>query len=304
MNADIAIIGGTGLEAIGGARLLDERRITTPFGPPSDAVALWEIAAAGSHAARPGARRLVAFLARHGRAHHLLPSEVPSRANIWALKSLGVRQILAFTAVGSLRQDYRPGDFVVCDQLIDRTRGRAGTFFGGGVAGHIAFAQPYCERIRTALSQVLSGAGGPFHPRGTMVVMEGPAFSTRAESRLHRSLGADLVGMTTLPEARLAREAEMCYATVAMVTDYDSWNEEEAAVSQEGIERIMRTNGMRARELIPSLVDAVAGSGECPCFSAARGAILTAASAIPPEARRRLDLLYGKYWNPREEAGP
>ncbi len=296
MNADIAIIGGTGLEAIAGARLLDERRIETPFGAPSDRVALWEIAAGGFGAGKPGARRLVAFLPRHGRSHTLLPSEVPSRANIWALKSVGVRQVIAFSAVGSLREERRPGDFVLCDQLIDRTRGRPGTFFGEGVAGHVAFAEPFCPRLRAALAGVLESAGERFHRGGTLVVMEGPAFSTRAESRLHRSWGADLIGMTVLPEARLAREAEMCYAVVAMVTDYDCWSEAEEAVSQQGIEAVMKSNGERARALIPAFVDAVAGISDCPCLSAARGAILTTVEAIPAEARQRLELLYGKYW--------
>lgn len=291
MNADIAIIGGTGLEAIAGARLLDELRIRTPFGAPSDRVALWQMAAGG-----PDASRLVAFLPRHGRRHTLLPSEVPSRANIWALKSLGVRQVIAFSAVGSLREQLRPGDFVLCDQLIDRTRGRPGTFFGGGVAGHVAFAEPFCPRMRAALARVLEGARERFHASGTLLVMEGPAFSTRAESRLHRSWGADLIGMTVLPEARLAREAEMCYAAVAMVTDYDSWNEAEEAVSQEAIATVMESNGARARALIPAFVEAAAGLTGCPCLSAARGAILTKADAVPAEARRRLRLLYGKYW--------
>jgi len=303
MNADIAIIGGTGLEAIAGARLVDEREITTPFGAPSDRVALWEIAAEGATAPRPGARRLVAFLPRHGRGHQLLPSEVPSRANIWALKSLGVRQVLAFSTVGSLRQEYRPGDFVVCDQVIDRTHGRPGTFFGEGVVGHISFAEPYCARVRGAIAAVLSADGRPFHRHGTLVVMEGPAFSTRAESRLHSSWSADLIGMTALPEARLAREAEMCYATIAMVTDYDSWNEAEEAVSQQGIEAVMQSNGERARQLVPALVDAVAGAGECPCFTAAQGAIITAPAAIPLDARRKLELFYGKYWNPDKDPG-
>ncbi len=296
MNADIAIIGGTGLEAFAGARLVDERQVGTPFGAPSDRVALWEIAAGGPGAHRPGARRLVAFLPRHGRHHTLLPSEVPSRANIWALRSLGVRQVIAFSAVGSLREDYRPGDFVVCDQLIDRTHGRQGTFFGEGVAGHIAFAEPYCARMRAVLVDVLTAAGARLHTRGTLVVMEGPAFSTRAESRLNRGWGADLIGMTALPEARLAREAEMCYATVAMVTDYDSWNDAEEAVSQEGIEAVMKASGEKARAVVPALVDAVAGLSDCPCFSAARGAILTPAAAIRSEARQRLELFYGKYW--------
>lgn len=296
MNADIAIIGGTGLEEIAGARLLDELRIATPFGGPSDRVALWEIAAGGPASGKPGARRLVAFLPRHGRGHTLLPSEVPSRANIWALKSVGVRQVIAFSAVGSLREERRPGDFVLCDQLIDRTHGRPGTFFGEGVAGHVSFAEPFCPRMRAALAGVLRAAGGRFHDGGTLVVMEGPAFSTRAESRLHRGWGADLIGMTVLPEARLAREAEMCYAAVAMVTDYDSWNQDEEAVSQERIGAVMKANGERARALIPAFVNAIAGLADCPCLAAARGAILTPPQAVPAEARGRLDLLYGKYW--------
>jgi 5'-methylthioadenosine phosphorylase len=296
MHPDIAVIGGTGLETIKGARLVDRLDVATPFGAPSSPLSLWEIATPDSAAGHPGARRLVAFLARHGTAHTLLPSEIPSRANIWALKSLGVRQVIAFSAVGSLREEYRPGDFVACDQLIDRTHGRPGTFFGDGVAGHIAFAEPYCARMREAVSRVLASHDDRSHGRGTLVVMEGPAFSTRAESRLHRSWGADLIGMTALPEARLAREAEMCYVTIAMVTDYDSWNEEEEGVTQAEVGRVMQANAARARALVPALADAVAAAGDCPCFAAAEGAILTDPAAIPPETRERLELLYGRYW--------
>jgi 5'-methylthioadenosine phosphorylase len=297
MNADIGVIGGTGLEAIAGARLVDEMRITTPFGDPSDRVALWEIAAGAralSAGRAPGARRLVAFLPRHGRRHQLLPAEVPSRANIWALKSLGVTQVLAFSAVGSLQREYRPGDFAVCDQLIDRTRGRPATFFGDGVAGHVAFAEPFCGRMRAALAAVLQKADRPFHDRATLLVIEGPTFSTRAESRLYRGWGAQLVGMTALPEARLAREAEMCYAAVAMVTDYDSWDDAEEAVSQEAIDRVMSANSAAAREILAPFVEAIAGISDCPCRHAARGAILT--TEVPDEVRRRLETLYGKYW--------
>ena len=280
-----AVIGGSGLYSLKETRLAEEVDIPTPFGLPSDRIALVELA---------GER--VAFLPRHGRGHRLLPGEVPSRANIWALKSLGVEQIVSVSAVGSLAEDCRPGHFVLCDQLIDRTHGREGSFFGEGVVGHVSFAEPYCAGMREALARVLSASGRPFHGSGTLVCMQGPAFSTRAESHLHRGWNAQLIGMTSLPEARLAREAEMCLAIVAMVTDYDCWREAEEGVSMELVLATMAENTRSLQELLPKMLAALAVRGDCACRRAAAGAIVTDPSLIPYQTQRRLELLYGKYW--------
>jgi 5'-methylthioadenosine phosphorylase len=220
MTTRIAVIGGSGLYEIDGARLIDTLDVSTPFGAPSDRIAIVDI----------GGER-VAFLPRHGRGHRLLPSEVPARANIWALKSIGVEQIVSVSAVGSLGEEYSPGTFVLPDQLIDRTTRRPNSFFGDGVVGHVSFAEPFCHHMRERIAVVLQRTGHAFRDRATLVCMEGPAFSTRAESQLHRSWGAHLIGMTALPEAKLAREAELCYATVAMVTDWDCWRGEEEGVT-------------------------------------------------------------------------
>jgi len=291
----LAVIGGSGLYQLGGsagARLVEEVDIPTPFGLPSDRIAIVELAV--EHEG-PGER--VAFLPRHGRGHRLSPGEVPSRANLWALKSLGVEEVIAVSAVGSLAEDCRPGHFVLCDQLIDRTQSREASFFGDGVVGHVAFADPYCAGLREALAGVLEASGRPFHGSGTLVCMEGPQFSTRAESHLYRSWNAQLVGMTALPEAKLAREAEMCLAIVAMVTDYDCWKETEEGVSMELVLRTMEANTRAIQELLPAMLAAAARRGDCSCRRAAAGAIATDPARIPYQTRRRLELLYGKYWN-------
>jgi 5'-methylthioadenosine phosphorylase len=280
-----AVIGGTGLYDLPEARLLEELDIPTPFGLPSDRIAVVEL----------GGRR-VAFLPRHGRGHRLLPGEVPSRANLWALKSLGVEQILTVSAVGSLAEDCRPGQFVLCDQLIDRTHGRESSFFGEGVAGHVSFAEPYCAGMREALARVLEASGRPFHGSGTLVCMQGPAFSTRSESNLHRGWNAQLIGMTSLPEARLAREAEMCLALVAMITDYDCWREAEEGVSMAQVLATMAANTRALQELLPRMFAELAARGDCSCRHAAAGAITTDPALIPYQTRRRLELLYGRYW--------
>ena len=277
----IAIIGGSGLAQVPGMTVVEEFPMETPFGRPSDVISVWRVDG-----------QAVAFPPRHGRGHRLLPSEVPSRANIWALKSLGVEQIIAFSAVGSLREDMRPGDFVLCDQLIDRTRGRASTFFGDGLVGHVGFAEPYCGRMRRGLSAAVEAAGMRHHAAGTLVVMEGPQFSSRAESALHRSWGADLIGMTALPEAKLAREAQMCMAVVAMVTDYDCWHEEAEEVSAGLVERVMTGNSETAGALIPGMVSAVTDGGDCACRHAAEGALMTDPAVVPQAVRRRLGLFY------------
>jgi 5'-methylthioadenosine phosphorylase len=289
MEARIAVIGGSGLDQVPGLEVIRQIEVSTPFGPPSDRINVWNVGATTD--------TRVAFLPRHGRGHRLLPGEVPSKANIWALKSMGVRQILAFSAVGSLTEEMAPGHFVLCDQLIDRTRDREHSFFGGGIAGHVGFADPYCASMRRALVPVIEEAGLVVHDRGTLVVMEGPQFSTRAESVLHRSWGAHLIGMTALPEAKLAREAEICLQIVAMVTDYDCWHEEDEAVSAGMVERVMRENGMQARRILPSLIEALVRiEDDCVCRHAADGAIVTPPSLVPADTKRSLELLYGRYW--------
>jgi len=288
----LAVIGGSGLYHLDGVRVRDRREVPTPWGLPSDALTIMEI----------GGQEVV-FLPRHGTGHRYLPSEVPSRANIWALKSMGVEQILALSAVGSLTESCAPGDFILCDNLIDRTLRRPGSYFGEGIVGHVGFAQPFCPGIRAAAAAVLAARGHPHHESGTYVCMEGPAFSTRAESELHRSWKASLIGMTALPEARLAREAEICYATLAMVTDYDCWKETAESVSVEMVVATMKSNIEALRTMLPDIVQALRGRGDCPCRHAARDAIMTDSSLVPYDVRRRLALFYGKYWK-KEESGP
>ena len=286
MQAEFGIIGGTGLYQLEGAKTIGDIEVPTPFGLPSDLIRVVEAA---------GIR--IAFLPRHGRGHRLLPTEVPSRANIWALKSLGVRQILAVSAVGSLSEEFAPGDLVVCDQLIDRTRSRPNSFFGDGVVAHLPFADPYCPEMRAGINELLAASKIPSHSRGTLVCMEGPLFSTRAESNLYRSWKAELIGMTALPEAKLAREAEICCALIAMVTDYDCWHEAEESVSVEMVLETMAKNTRAIQELIPAIVSRLKERKDCACRHAAENTIITAAEKIPYQTRRALDLFYGKYWN-------
>jgi len=285
MKARLAVIGGSGLYQLDGARIKEQIEVPTPWGLPSDALTITEIAGEN-----------VAFLPRHGRGHRYLPSEVPSRANIWALKSLGVEQILGLSAVGSLTERCAPGDFVLCDNVVDRTVRRQGTFFGDGIVGHVGFAHPFCEGIRAAAAGVLASRRHPHHTEGTYVCMEGPAFSTKAESELHRSWNASLIGMTALPEAKLAREAEICYATVAMVTDYDCWKEVGEHVSVEMVVATMRSNTEALRGMLPDIIAAMRDRADCACRHAARDAIMTEPSLIPYDVKRRLALFYGRYW--------
>ena len=285
MGARIAIIGGTGLYSIEGVSMKERIEVPTPFGLPSDLIDIAEI----------GGER-VAFLPRHGRGHRYLPAEVPSRANIWALKSLGVEQIVSISAVGSLAEAYKPGDLVLCDQLIDRTNRKPASFFGEGAVGHVAFADPYCGGMREGMARVMAKSGHPHHTAGTYVCMEGPPFSTKAESNLHRSWKAHLIGMTALPEAKLAREAEICYAVVAMVTDFDCWRESGESVSVEMIMATMKANTSAVKAMIPGFTAALASRKDCACRHAAQGAIMTDPAVIPYDVKRKLSLFYGKYW--------
>ncbi|MBN2737002.1 MAG: S-methyl-5'-thioadenosine phosphorylase [Spirochaetales bacterium] len=285
MSVPIGIIGGSGVYHMANTKVLREIDVPTPFGMPSDIISILDING-----------QEVAFLPRHGKGHRLLPTELPSQANIWALKSLGVKKILSFGAVGSLVEDYKPGDFVVCDQIIDRTRSRCNSYFGDGVVGHVGFAEPFCSSLRDALIKALSKGSKKVHPRGTIVAMEGPLFSSRAESELYRFWKAHLVGMTTLPEAKLAREAEMCYSLVAMVTDYDCWRDDEEGVSTDMVLKVMKENSEAVQNALGPIVSAVSLIGACSCESAAQLAIMTAPELIPYETKRKLRLFYDKYW--------
>jgi 5'-methylthioadenosine phosphorylase len=283
-QADIGIIGGSGLYAMPGLTGTREERLTTPFGDPSDNIVLGELDG-----------RKVAFLARHGRGHRLLPSELNFRANIHVMKQLGVERIISVSAVGSLKQEHKPTDFVIPDQFIDRTYARTSTFFGNGVVAHVAFGDPVCAVVAGAIKQGCENAEVVGKTGGTYVCMEGPQFSTRAESNLYRSWGADVIGMTNLQEAKLAREAEICYATLAMVTDYDCWHEGHEDVTVEQIVAVIHQNAANAAKVLRAAVAALPAERTCPCASALKFAVMTSRDAIPAETRTRLDLLIGKY---------
>jgi len=280
----IGVIGGTGLYDVEGLENVEEISLDTPFGKPSDSIITGKLGGVG-----------VAFLPRHGRGHSIIPTEVPSRANIYALKSLGVESIIAINSVGSLKEKIKQGDLVIPDQLIDRTRNRVNSFFGNGIVAHIQFAEPFCPSLRKLLYDTAGEAGADVHPSGTYVVMEGPAFSTKAESHLHRSWGADLIGMTALPEAKLAREAEICYAIVACATDYDVWHETEEEVGVGVVLLTMRKQEELCKQIIRLAVPRIAAMPSCGCPGALQGAIITAPEAMPPDTRNKLDLIIGKY---------
>lgn len=283
-RARVAVIGGSGLYQMPGLTEVEEVELETPFGRPSDAIVVGRL---------EGKR--VAFLPRHGRGHRLLPSELPNRANIYALKLLGVEFVIGVSAVGSLREEVAPLHLVVPDQLIDRTRGRPGTFFGQGLVAHIGFADPFCPALRRRLAEAARGAGATVHEGGTYIVIEGPAFSTRAESQLYRQWGAHIIGMTALPEARLAREAEMCYATLAIVTDYDVWHPHEADVTAEAVIANLQRGVETAREAVRRLLRALPEERACPCASALRDALITPFPLVPEETKVRLRPIIGRY---------
>lgn len=275
--AEVGIIGGSGLYDIPGLTNRREIAVETPFGPPSDSFQLGVLAG-----------RQVAFLARHGRGHRLLPTELNYRANLFAMKKLGVSQILSASAVGSLKKEHRPMEFVLPDQFLDRTSRRVSTFFGDGVVAHVAFADPVCSRLAGILEESAAAIEFPIKRGGTYVCMEGPAFSTRAESNLYRSWGMDLIGMTNLQEAKLAREAEMCYVTIAMVTDYDCWHDEEESVSVEMLLDFLQRNSENARRLLAEAIAHLPRQFDCPCLHALENAIITNRAAIPAETREKL----------------
>jgi 5'-methylthioadenosine phosphorylase len=285
-QAEIGIIGGSGLYAMPGLTAVHEERVETPFGEPSDAFVLGELEG-----------RKVAFLARHGRGHRLLPSELNFRANIYAMKKLGVERIISVSAVGSLKEEHKPTDFVIPDQFIDRTFLRVSTFFGDGLVAHVAFGDPVCATVGKAIADGCAREGVVGKKGGTYVCMEGPQFSTRAESNLYRSWGADVIGMTNLQEAKLAREAEICYATVAMVTDYDCWHEGHDDVTVDQIVAVLHQNAANAAKVVKAAVAAMPRERDCGCASALKYAILTDRKLIPAETKAKLDLLVGKYLN-------
>lgn len=283
-QAEIGIIGGSGIYNMAGIRKKREARVSTPFGKPSDAYVTGEMEG-----------RRVAFLARHGRGHLLIPSEINFRANIYGFKKLGVERIVSLSAVGSLREDFRPMDMVIPDQFFDRTRGRASTFFGHGIAAHISFAHPFCPEVQETLEKSCDAAGVNFHRGGTYLCMEGPAFSTRAESDVYRAWGMDIIGMTNLQEAKLAREAEICYATLAMVTDYDCWHEGHDAVTVNQIYEYLQRNAENAQEIIRLAVRGLPAGRACKCGSALAHAFITDRKRISPAVKKKFRLLVGRY---------
>ena len=283
-EATIGVIGGSGLYAIEGMTDVEEVHIETPFGAPSDAITIGSL---------EGAR--IAFLPRHGRGHRISPSELPVRANIYAMKSLGVEWLISVSAVGSLKEDIHPVDIVIPAQIIDRTKGRVNTFFGDGIVVHVTFADPFCPTLSDILYREARAAGAQVHRGGTYVVIEGPQFSTKAESNLYRSWGAHIIGMTALPEAKLAREAEMCYATVACVCDYDCWHETEESVTIDMVIANLQRNVSTAKDIIKAAAAGIPQTRECPCAHALENAIITDQGLIPQRARRDLGLLVGKY---------
>jgi len=280
----VGVIGGSGLYAMEGLEDVREERVETPFGDPSDLLVT----------GRLGGVRMV-FLPRHGRGHRLLPSEVNFRANIYALKKLGVEQVVSVSAVGSMKEEIVPGHIVIPDQFFDRTIARKSTFFGEGVAGHVQFADPVCARLASILAESARAAGATVHQGGTYLCMEGPQFSTRAESNIYRSWGVDIIGMTNSTEAKLAREAELCYSTIALATDYDCWHEGHEDVSVEAVVALIRQNVAMAKKIIAEAAGRLGEERGCGCGSALQFAIMTDRKLIPEETKARLDVIMGKY---------
>jgi 5'-methylthioadenosine phosphorylase len=284
-DVKIGVIGGSGLYQMSALKVAEERQLATPFGDPSDPYVIGDLDG-----------RRVAFLPRHGRGHRLLPTELNYRANIYGFKVLGVEQLISVSAVGSMKLEYKPTDIVVPDQFYDRTRHRIDTFFGNGLVAHVSLARPICPRLIDVGVEAARAAGATVHRGGTYVNMEGPQFSTRAESEIYRSHGVDVIGMTNLTEARLAREAEICYVSLAMITDYDCWHETEEAVSGEGVMEVIRQNVVMSQEVVRQIVARLPDERQgCPCPEALRHALITEPSRIPPATLQALAPLVGKY---------
>ena len=284
-DATIGIIGGSGLYAIDGLSDVSERTIATPYGPTSDAIVVGTLRG-----------KRVAFLPRHGRGHRINPTQVPYRANIYALKTLGVERIVSVNAVGSLREEMAPMDIVIPDQLIDRTRHRPDTFFEDGIVAHVSFAEPFCPEMRRIIDVAARSTNARVHMGGTYVVMEGPQFSTRAESELYRSWGAAVIGMTALPEAKLAREAEICYSVVAFVTDYDCWHPNHDSVTTEMIVGNLLKGADTARAIVSHVVESLPAQRSCHCGAALGDAIVTAPQLVPQSTRDRLAPIAARYF--------
>ena len=283
-SIDIAIIGGSGLYELEGLSNMESMEVDTPFGKPSDAIVTGQFDGAN-----------VAFLPRHGRGHRLNPTQIPVRANIYALKTLGATCLISVSAVGSLRDDFERLHLAIPDQLIDRTRQRNNTFFDEQLVVHAGFAEPFCPVIRRVILNSASDLNIPVHSDATMVVMEGPAFSTKAESHMYRSWGADIIGMTALPEAKLAREAELCYATMAWVTDYDCWHESEEVVTVEMVVQNLMKNVDNSKNMLKALIPNLVSDRDCACQSSLRDTIITSKEWIPEELKRKLSPLINKY---------
>ncbi len=285
MTSRIGIIGGSGLYSMPGFHAEKEVSITTPFGPPSDNYITGELE--GRH---------VVFLSRHGRGHRLSPSELNYRANIYGMKTLGVDRILSLSAVGSLKEEHHPLDFVIPDQFVDRTRGRISTFFGDGLVAHVSFADPVCPQLSTTAEAACRTVAVNVKRGGTYICMEGPAFSTKAESNLYRSWNMDVIGMTNLQEAKLAREAEICYVTIAMVTDYDCWHEGHDAVEVTDILRVLQQNASNACKVIAEAVKTMPSERTCKCGSALAHALITDKALVPAHTLQKLEPIVGKYF--------
>jgi 5'-methylthioadenosine phosphorylase len=290
-GAKVGVIGGSGFYNLSGLSDTEEARIETPFGPTSDPIIIGTL---------EGVR--VAFVTRHGEGHRILPSEVPFRANIWALKSLGVERCFALNAVGSLREEIPPLDLVVPGQLIDHTRDRPSTFFGRGLVAHVAFDRPFCPALSDLLMSSARALDSKVHHGGAYVAVDGPAFSTRAEAQIYRSWGASVIGMTAAPEAQLAREAEICYAMLALVTDYDTWNDDYAPVTGEMVIENLLHNFARAQRIVGEAVRMLPAERECGCGNALATALITSVKLVPDDVKRDLAPIIGKYMPAGAEA--
>jgi 5'-methylthioadenosine phosphorylase len=281
----LAVIGGSGVYDIEALTDVEERHITTPYGDPSDRIVIGGLS---------GMR--IAFLPRHGRGHRLTPGEVPYRANIWALKSLGVERIISVSACGSMKERYQPRHVVIPDQIYDNTRHRTYSFFGDGLVAHLSLADPFCPHLRGLAGEAVRRAGGTVHEGGTFITIEGPRFSTRGESLIYRSWGVDIIGMTAVPEAQLAREAEICYATIAHVTDYDVWHEEEEAVNVEMLIANLMANAALTKRSIAALVPLLGSERPCDCWQALSTAIITQRDLIPRDKIEELGPIVARYF--------
>jgi len=283
-QASIGIIGGSGLYSMPGLTDTRELRVKTPFGDPSDAIVLGTL---------EGKR--VAFLARHGRGHRILPGEINYRANIYAMKLLGVERVISVSAVGSLQEDLRPGEFLVPDQFVDRTKNRVSTFFGNGLVAHVAFAHPTCGDLSATLADASVHCAVPVHRKGTYVCIEGPQFSTLAEAHFHRAMRFQVIGMTNVTEAKLAREAELCYATIAMITDFDCWHPDHESVTASQIVAMLNQNSDNAQRVLRQAVKTVAAKRPCKCGAALAHALVTDPKLVPGATKKKLAAIIGKY---------